>query len=394
MQLSTSSISGRLARLRTLFSSRDVILHDGRAIRRFSVPARTQALAVAAGALTVVFSAYGVSQAAVTAIHATGVAGTSVSTEGRLLRMRAQVAAMQADVVAMKAAARTHAARVEARQTLLAAVLSGKVDPDKLALDVPAAAIKTQATVGVVAPFRRVEAQQVALAIQARAATEAQYAETARHLRRLGVRPERLVRAAQGGMGGPFEAVDAGATGEASADAQFRSLFTAWKKLDTLEQAAIAIPSAQPVDMLTFTSNFGVRSDPFRGTAAMHAGVDIPGPIGTPIYATADGIISRAERSGGYGNLVEVNHGKGIETRYGHLSRILLPANTRVRRGQLIGLMGSTGRSTGSHLHYEVRIDGRAVNPVPFLTTGDMMIAMKDRALKWQQVAMGGPASR
>jgi murein DD-endopeptidase MepM/ murein hydrolase activator NlpD len=199
-------------------------------------------------------------------------------------------------------------------------------------------------------------------------------------------------------MGGPFEPVGtttpAAASTEAAADAQFRSLFTAWKKLDSLEQATIAIPSAQPVDAMTFTSNYGVRSDPFRGTAAMHAGVDIPGRIGTPIYATADGMVGRAERSGGYGNLIEVNHGKGIETRYGHLSRILVAANTRVRRGQLIGLMGSTGRSTGSHLHYEVRIDGRAVNPAPFLTTGDMMIAMQDRALKAQQVAVGGPISR
>ena len=93
-------------------------------------------------------------------------------------------------------------------------------------------------------------------------------------------------------------------------------------------------------------------------------GVDIPGPVGTPIYATADGIISALRVvQGGYGNMIEVNHGKGIATRYGHLSRILVADNTRVVRGQLIGLMGSTGRSTGPHLHYEVRIDGHAVNP-------------------------------
>src|SRR3546814_16364619 len=88
----------------------------------------------------------------------------------------------------------------------------------------------------------------------------------------------------------------------------------------------------------------------------MHAGVDIPGPIGTPIYATADGIVERAGRAGGYGNLVEIDHGKGIETRYGHLSKILVKPNQRVKRGQGVALMGSTGRSTGRHLHYEVRI--------------------------------------
>lgn len=184
------------------------------------------------------------------------------------------------------------------------------------------------------------------------------------------------VHAAEAGEGGPYQPVQAGAVDQ-RADAQFRSLFVSWKKLDTQVQpeTAIAVPSRQPVENVALSSSFGVRSDPFRGTAAMHAGVDIPGPVGTPVYATADGVVGRAERAGGYGNLVELEHGKGLQTRYGHLSKLLVEPNTRVTRGQLIGLMGSTGRSTGSHLHYEVRIDGRAVNPMPFLQNGDAMLA-------------------
>jgi murein DD-endopeptidase MepM/ murein hydrolase activator NlpD len=198
----------------------------------------------------------------------------------------------------------------------------------------------------------------------------------------------------QPAMGGPFEAADsAAAEADLRADTQFRSLFMTWKKLDTLEHGVIAIPSAQPVEHLAFTSNYGIRSDPFRGTAAMHAGVDIPGPVGTPVYATADGMVDRAERSGGYGNLVELDHGKGIQTRYGHLSKILVEAGTRVHRGQLIALMGSTGRSTGPHLHYEVRIDGHAVNPVPFLQTADYLLAAQDRSIHTIPVAVGGPAA-
>ena len=111
-----------------------------------------------------------------------------------------------------------------------------------------------------------------------------------------------------------------------------------------------------------------------------------------PKAPTADGIIDKAERSGGYGNMVEINHGKGIQTRYGHLSKILVAPYARVKRGQLIALMGSTGRSTGSHLHYEVRIDGNAVNPVPFLQTADYLLAVQDRALKVTPAAVGGPA--
>ena len=195
-------------------------------------------------------------------------------------------------------------------------------------------------------------------------------------------------------VGGPLvETGSLEARRDLAADQQFRSLFMSWKKLDGgMQQGGIAIPSVQPVQKLQFTSNFGIRSDPFRGTAAMHAGVDIPGPVGTPIYATADGVISHAGRQGGYGNMIEVNHGRGIATRYGHLSKILVADNTRVTRGQLIGLMGSTGRSTGSHLHYEVRIDGHAVNPVPFLTTADYLLAAQDRAVGQIPVSTTGPA--
>lgn len=182
------------------------------------------------------------------------------------------------------------------------------------------------------------------------------------------------------------------------ADPQFRSLFLSWKKLDEvgrgrIQQSTVSIPSSRPVDLSSFSSNFGFRSDPFKGTRAMHAGVDIPGPVGTPVYATADGLVGRAQRAGGYGNLVELEHGQGIQTRYGHLSSIVAQPGTRVKRGDLIGLMGSTGRSTGSHLHYEVRLDGRAVNPVPFLESADYVLAAQAKSNE-TQLALGGPSDK
>ncbi len=195
--------------------------------------------------------------------------------------------------------------------------------------------------------------------------------------------------------GGPYEPLN-GADAAASdirADQQFRTLFTTWKKLDNAQQGSIAIPSVQPVEHLSFTSNFGVRTDPFRGTAAFHPGVDIQGAVGTPVYATADGFVDRTGRAGGYGNLVEIDHGKGIQTRYGHLSKILVAPYTRVHRGQLIGLIGSTGRSTGPHLHYEVRIDGAAVNPVPFLQNADYFTLAHANPTIVKPVATGGPAT-
>lgn len=385
---STTKNANLAVRFRKLFTTRDFIFHDGRDLRRFSIAGRTQALLAGVATVTVAFSAYGVASATVGAISATGVAGVVETPEVKMAKMRDEVERMQADVAAAKEAARAHAARVEQRQALISAVLSGEGDPELLNRPMPAAPETSAVADEVLEPLRKIEVRQIAFAARARAAGEARYAATANHLRRLGLRPERYTAVAMGGPYEPTGGPETAATG-GDADAQFRSLFRTWKKLDVLEQSVISIPSMQPVDSLTFTSRFGVRSDPFRGTAAMHAGVDIPGPIGTPIYATADGVISRAGRAGGYGNLIEINHGRGIATRYGHLSQIMVADNTRVRRGQIIGLMGSTGRSTGSHLHYEVRVDGHAVNPIPFLTSGEYLSSIQDRA----QGAVGGPGA-
>ena len=389
---SNSKTATAAQRFRAFFTTRDFIFHDGRDLKRFSIAGRTQALLAGVGTVTVLFSAYGVAQAAVGAIAISGVTGTPASPEAQVAKMREQVEKMQADVAAAKEAARLQAARVEQHQALISATLTGKGDRAVIEQPLPNTSARTSAVASeVLAPLKQVEARQVAMAGKARAAGEARYNQTAGELRRLGLSPERYVKVPA--MGGPYEPIDndnangSDASAEA-ADAQFRALFVTWKKLDMLEQTVISVPSMQPVDKLTFTSNFGVRSDPFRGTAAMHAGVDIPGALGTPIYATADGVVSHAGRQGGYGNLVQINHGRGIETRYGHLSKIIVADNARVKRGQLIGLMGSTGRSTGSHLHYEVRVDGKAVNPIPFLQTGEYLASVQDRV----QGGVGGPA--
>ncbi len=354
------------------FKTRDFILHDGRDLRRFSIAGRTQAALAAGVGVTLCFTAYGVAHAGASAVALSGVLGAPQGDAAKLAKLQGEVAAMQAKVAAIKRAAQVHAARVEQRQALIAAVLTGNGDA-RLALNTPLIDGRTSAVAAdVIAPLAKVEREQLAMAVRARVLAERRYLLAANHFRRLGLAPERFQRVA-GGQGGPYEPVPGVPAAEANAEAEFRSLFMTWKKLETLEQAVIAIPAMQPVDKVSFTSTFGVRADPFRGTAAMHAGVDIPGAHGTPIYATADGVIARAERSGGYGNMVEINHGRGIATRYGHMSKILIAPNTRVTRGQLIGLMGSTGRSTGTHLHYEVRIDGQAVNPIPFLQASDIL---------------------
>jgi murein DD-endopeptidase MepM/ murein hydrolase activator NlpD len=203
-------------------------------------------------------------------------------------------------------------------------------------------------------------------------------------LKRLGFYP---AAAGTGAVGGPFDS--------AGADPTFKQLFNSWKKLDTLAGGAIAIPSDKPLRTAEFTSGFGVRSDPFRHGAAMHPGIDLAAPYGTPVYATADGTVLRAGwNSGGYGNLVEIDHGRGIVTRYGHMSKIIVGEGQHVTRGQQVGYVGSTGRSTGNHLHYEVRIDNSPVNPIPFMRSTDYLMAMKKAGnnRSMDAVALGGPA--
>jgi murein DD-endopeptidase MepM/ murein hydrolase activator NlpD len=172
-------------------------------------------------------------------------------------------------------------------------------------------------------------------------------------------------------------------------DSEARALFQAWKRLDTGLAASIgvAVPSRRPIEQMSLSSSYGMRVHPITGRVARHNGIDIPAPHGTPIYATADGIVGRAQRLGGYGNYVEIEHGNAIQTRYGHMSSFIVQPGQQVKKGEIVGYVGSTGRSTGNHLHYEVRIDGAPVNPLPFVRSDSMAIA----ALTGDHLAMGGP---
>lgn len=126
-------------------------------------------------------------------------------------------------------------------------------------------------------------------------------------------------------------------------------------------------PRGEPVDTAWISSYFGRRNDPFTGHSAHHQGIDFAGRMGSPIKAVADGVVSWAGPRNGYGTLVEINHGNGLTTRYGHTSKALVAVGDRVERGEVIALMGSTGRSTGPHLHFEVLQDGHPRDPMSYI---------------------------
>jgi len=138
----------------------------------------------------------------------------------------------------------------------------------------------------------------------------------------------------------------------------------------------VSIPSRMPVNGVRLTSDYGMRWHPVVGGRRAHKGVDLAGPVGTPIHATADGVVSKAEWFSSYGLYVSLEHGGDLQTRYGHMSRLNVAAGQQVRKGDVIGFIGSTGRSTGPHLHYEVRIAGGAVNPIPYMQADEYRQAL------------------
>lgn len=173
-------------------------------------------------------------------------------------------------------------------------------------------------------------------------------------------------------------------------DNRFRELFASWSALDAVdaqtsgasstifERPTVSVPSRMPLDGARMSSGYGMRDHPVLRKRKRHNGIDLAAPTGTPIYATADGIVGRADRFSSYGLYISIDHGADLETRYAHMSRLAVAAGDNVKKGDIIGYVGSTGRSTGPHLHYEVRVDGVAVNPIPYMLETEVQMAAQE----------------
>jgi murein DD-endopeptidase MepM/ murein hydrolase activator NlpD len=178
------------------------------------------------------------------------------------------------------------------------------------------------------------------------------------------------VRRGYSGQGGPMAPLSFSTRGEEPSPDELRAnrLLDQMDQLNLYRIAASKAPFANPVKAaFRFTSQYGYRRDPKTGGRRMHKGVDFAAGMGTPLYATADGVVTHSGWQSGYGRLVKIQHEFGIETRYAHLSKLRVKVGQRVSRGQRIGDMGASGRVTGVHLHYEVRVGGKAVNPMIYI---------------------------
>ena len=195
-------------------------------------------------------------------------------------------------------------------------------------------------------------------------------------VRRAGLNPDQFQnKMVAAGMGGPeisLDQVQVNGIHDASFNTSYLKASAVLGQLSDLSFEVRHIPLSVPVEGTGFgrTSGFGARLDPFTGRYAFHPGVDFAGPMGAPVRATASGLVTFAGNRGGYGNMVEIDNGLGIHTRYGHLSSITVRVGMQVERGAAIGRLGSTGRSTGPHVHYEIWYDDQVRNPTNFIEAG------------------------
>ncbi len=200
------------------------------------------------------------------------------------------------------------------------------------------------------------------------------YIESVEKVVRLtGLTADRLLEADTGlprGQGGPFIAAEPDALPADRLKVNLSTLDIRLQHSQALEQAMRKVPLSAPLDSFSITSSFGKRRDPINRKWAAHYGVDLGGVFKSPVYVTAPGVVTYAGWSGKYGRLIEVDHGAGLKTRYGHLHKILVKKGRYLKFRDKLGLLGSTGRSTGAHLHYEILFKGKAKNPMKFIKAG------------------------
>ncbi|MEO1046079.1 MAG: M23 family metallopeptidase [Pseudomonadota bacterium] len=240
--------------------------------------------------------------------------------------------------------------------------------------------VKISALIPEASALARVEARQLAFVDRLSSEADRRAAAAESAIRQLGLNPTAIARDNGTAQGGPFLPFLASKKDADNMDPRFIRLGRKLARMDALERGLARIPSSEPADMNFISSGFGYRRDPFSGRAAMHNGLDFKGAYGQPIMAAARGRVIFSGWKGGYGRTVEIDHGNGLVTRYAHLSRLDTTVGSEVLEGAKIGAMGNSGRSTGTHLHFEVRMNGRAINPKPFLEAHNDVLKIQANA--------------
>ena len=377
--LNQSATSGWGSRLRSWFPDREFFMRSEGQVRFITISSKVQMTAAAIAAAVLVVWAISMAVAGWTQYRATADRLSLLDREAKVATAEERVDAYRGNIDAV-------ASDLEKRQEFIedmVASLPEDVKSVEKVSDSSGEAAKTvdkiSAAIPEAAALARIEARQLAFVEGLTRYADWRAARASDALKKLGLDPRSMVaRADRTAMGGPFEALATSHDG--SIDPRFERLGLSIARMAALENGLAGVPQVEPASLEYISSGFGYRRDPFTGRAAMHKGLDFRGPTGAPIYAAAAGRVSFVGRKSGYGNTVEITHGNGMMTRYAHMSRFNTKVGQTVAPGQTIGAIGSTGRSTGPHLHFEVRINDRAVNPRTFLETAPHVLEEIRRA--------------
>ncbi|EZP55376.1 Peptidase M23B [Sphingomonas sp. RIT328] len=359
------------ARVANWFPDREFIMRSQGQVRFLRVSGRTQKRA--AVGVVVLTLAYGGSLTALTVIrwHESYDIDELLSRQARVEKAENRVAAYRKNVDGVASDLQRRQDFIEkVTQTRLGELPKAARHGDTVTNSSTEAAKtvrKVSAAVPEAANLARMEARQLAFVESLTRYADHRSAADVAMLRKLGLNPQMMLAALddRDAMGGPLFPMSTDADG--SIDPRFARLGASLSRMSAIEQGLARVPQVLPASMNSISSGFGFRSDPFTHHGSFHPGLDFRGPRGAPIYAAARGVVTFVGQRSGYGNCVEVTHGDGLVTRYGHMSGFHSHVGQQVAAGQTIGAIGSTGRSTGPHLHFEVRINDRPVNPRPFL---------------------------
>ena len=370
-----STAVGRVTtRLRTWFPDREFFMRSQGQVRFIKVSSRAQLLA--AGGVTALLLVWALTMAAMAL-------SSYLASRDRssLLEREAKVATSESRLNAYGSNMNKVADDLNRRQDFIDSVVEAHIGdlPKEAAVSKPGETVSDSSTetaktikkvslaVPQAAELARIEARQLALIEGLTRIADRRAAVAESRLASLGLNPRAAFASFDNktSQGGPLLTLATSADG--SIDPRFQRFGLSLARMDALERSVDHLPQALPASLEYISSGFGFRADPFTGAGAFHPGLDFRGPIGAPIYAAARGTISFVGQRSGYGNCVEIDHGNGLITRYAHMSGFRTVPGKAVEPGEVIGLIGSTGRSTGPHLHFEVRINDRPVNPRPFL---------------------------
>ena len=359
-------------RLRTWFPDREFFMRSEGQVRFIKVTSRTQKLAAGAVVLLLLVWALTMGAMALSSYISSRDRNSLLEREAKVASSESRLNAYGDNIGKVQDDLKRRQDFIEKTTQTVFGDLPKDAKPGETVSNSSSEAANTVKKVSLAIPqaagLAEIEARQLAYIESLTRIADRRSAAAEAKLARLGLNPQAALASLndRSAQGGPLIVMATSADG--SIDPRFQRFALSLARMDALERSVDALPQAMPANFEYISSGFGFRANPFTGGGGeFHPGLDFKGPYGAPIYAAARGTVSFAGQRSGYGNCVEIDHGNGLVTRYAHMSAFRTQPGRQVVPGEQIGQIGSTGRSTGPHLHFEVRINDRPVNPRPFL---------------------------